>query len=60
MDHSISTEDWASLEDVESLVAVVAAQLGGETGLVDWAEALVAEWLEDDSIPSLMGAAGGS
>ena len=59
MDRSISTEDWASLEDVESLVAVVAAQLAGETGLMDWAEALVAEWLEDDSIASLMGAAGG-
>ena len=38
VDHVLPATDWAPLQDVEGLVGLVAAQLGGETGLV--AEAL--------------------
>jgi len=53
IDHSISTGDWVAIEDVEGLVAIAADQLGGETGLVDWADELVADWLLEGAVTDL-------
>jgi len=54
VEHSIAEADWAPLRDVEGLVSIAAAQLGGETGLVEWAPDLVDGWRGDDSIESIL------
>jgi len=54
VDHAEGFEDWASLEDVEGLVRLVAERTGGETGLVEWADELVASWQHDASISGLI------
>jgi hypothetical protein len=54
VDHSIGRSDWASLGDVECLVALAAEQIGGETGFVEWAEEVVESWGEEESIERLM------
>ncbi len=54
LDHALSPGDWADLADVEGLVALVADQLGGETGLVDWADALVADWIDEPEIAEIL------
>jgi hypothetical protein len=57
VDHNVAATDWAPLADVEDLVALVAAQLGGETGLVEWAEEIVREWLGEPFFVDLLGSA---
>ena len=54
LDHSIGIADWASLGDVEGLVALAAEQIGGETGFVEWAVELVELWREEEPIEGLM------
>lgn len=54
VDHSSSFVDWTRLEDVEGLVALVAEQIGGETGLVEWAEDLVESWRNETPIEDLI------
>ncbi len=46
--------DWVPLDDVETLVAVVAAQLGGETGLADWAQTIVEGWADEQLFVSIL------
>jgi len=54
VDHSMGQGDWAPLEDVEGLVGLVAEQVGGETGLVEWAEEIVECWRKDEPIEGLI------
>lgn len=54
VDHSTGFVDWAPLEDVEGLVGLAAEQIGGETGLVEWAESLVEDWRDEPSIEALI------
>ena len=56
VDHPITVDAWAPLEDVEGLVGLAAAQLGGEASLVDWADEIVAGWLEEPSVADLVSA----
>ena len=48
VDHGISAGDWTPLTVAESLVALASSQVGGETGLVEWAGAIVDHWCESD------------
>ena len=41
VDPSTDSTDWVPLADVETLVAVVAGQLGSEAGLAGWAQTVV-------------------
>ena len=54
LEHSTRFADWASIADVESLVALAAEQIGGETGLVDWAEEIVDDWQAERDIDALL------
>jgi hypothetical protein len=54
VDHSMGFVDWAPLEDVEALVGLVADQIGGETGLVEWAQDLVEGWQSEAPISDLI------
>jgi hypothetical protein len=55
VDHASSAGgDWIPIADVESLVALMAEQLGGETGLVEWADEIVSGWREESSIDGLL------
>jgi len=53
LDHGMDRADWAPLEVVESLVALAAMQLGGETGLADWAREIALDWREREGIREL-------
>ncbi len=57
VDHSIALTDWAPLRDVEGLIGLAAEQIGGETGLVEWADEIVGDWLMETSIDTLMAGA---
>jgi hypothetical protein len=54
VDHSMGSVDWAPLGDVEGLLSLVAEQIGGETGLVEWAEDLVECWQDEAPIEDLL------
>lgn len=54
VDHATSFAEWTPLEDVECLVGLVAEQIGGETGLVEWAEDLVECWRDEAPIEDLI------
>lgn len=54
VDHSTGFVAWTPLEDVEGLVGLVAEQIGGETGLVEWAEDLVECWQDEAPIEDLI------
>lgn len=54
VDHSMGFVDWAPLEDVEGLVGLAAEQIGGDTGLVEWAQALVDDWQDEAPIEDLI------
>ncbi len=54
VDHSIGAEDWVSLENVEGLIGLVAEQLGGETGLVEWASEIVESWQGEERIARVL------
>ena len=57
VDHSIAGRDWAPIFDVEGLVRLAADQLGGETGLVDWAEEIVQGWMLEGPVEALIASA---
>lgn len=59
LDHPIAAGDWAELLDVESLVELASAQLGGETGLVEWSGEIAASWEQSASFESLIRTARG-
>jgi hypothetical protein len=59
VDHGISVSDWVPLEVVECLVALASSQLGGETGLVEWAGEIVASWREGEIFESWIARARG-
>jgi hypothetical protein len=59
VDPSTDFTDWVPLADVETLVAVVAGQLGGETGLADWAQTVVDGWADEQRVVSIRQAARG-
>lgn len=54
VDHSAGFVDWIPLEDVEGLVSLVAEQIGGETGLVEWAQELIESWQDEAPIDNLI------
>lgn len=54
IDHPVALDDWASLDDLEGLVAIAATQLGGEAGIVEWADELVESWRGEASIEALV------
>jgi hypothetical protein len=54
VDHSMGFVDWTPLEDVEGLVGLVAEQIGGDTGLVEWAQDLVECWQTEAPIEDLI------
>ena len=58
VDHSIASTDWAALDDVEGLVELASIQLGGETGLVEWADAIAHDLLETEPIADIVERAG--
>lgn len=59
VDHSLALGDWAPVEDVENLVGLAAEQIGGETGLVEWADEIVSDWQAEASIEDLIHAGRG-
>ena len=59
IDHSLAEGDWASMDDVEGLVGLAAEQIGGEAGLVEWAEEIVSCWREDSAVEDLIKAGRG-
>ena len=54
VDHQVAREDWALLADAESLVGLIANQLGGEPGIVEWAAEIVEDWLLEAPIEELL------
>lgn len=54
VDYSTGFVDWAPLEDVEGLVGLIAEQIGGDTGLVEWAQDLVEGWQDEAPIEDLI------
>lgn len=54
IDHSIATTDWASHDDAQGLAELVAEQLGGAPGLVEWSDEIVREWLDDGPMKGLV------
>jgi len=54
VEHSIGLADWASLADVEGLVELASEQLGGETGLVEWADDLVDDCRRDERVADVL------
>lgn len=54
LDHSMDPSDWAELRDVEGMVSLVASELGGEAGLVEWAEEVVTGWIEAGTLDALL------
>lgn len=57
VEHSIAPTDWAAGDDVEALVDLAATQLGGETGLVEWADEIAADLLDAAPIAAVVEAA---
>ncbi len=57
VDHPMDPADWAQLSDVEGMVGLAASELGGEAGLVDWAEEVVSEWIDSGQLSDLLGSA---
>ena len=54
VDHPVAREDWARLVDAEDLVGLIAEQLGGEPGIVEWAGEIVDDWLLEAPIEQLL------
>jgi hypothetical protein len=46
--------DWVPLEDVESIVAILAEQLGAADGLVEWVESVVDDWSTDVHLGAIL------
>jgi len=49
VEHGLTADDRVPVELVESLVALVAEQVGGETGLAELAAEIASDWLEEES-----------
>jgi hypothetical protein len=45
---------WTTLTDLESLVAVVSDQLGGDPALVEWAPEILDEWVVEEPLASIL------
>jgi hypothetical protein len=54
VDHSLAPGDWVPAPDVEGLIGLAAEQLGGETGLVEWADEIVSGWQLEPAIEDLI------
>ncbi len=54
VEHSIGLDDWASLEDIEGLIELASQQLGGDTGLVEWADEIVEAWCEEERLERVL------
>ena len=54
LDHSLGLAEWTPLHDVEDLVGLVSEQLGGEPGLVEWADEIVSDWVLEAPLEDLM------
>lgn len=54
VDHSLAFGDWVPAEDVEGLVGLAAEQIGGETGLVEWADEIILGWRSESAIEDLV------
>jgi hypothetical protein len=54
VDHSLAFGDWVPVEDVEGLVGLAAEQIGGETGLVEWADEIVRGWQSESAVGDLI------
>ncbi len=54
IDHSLAFGDWVPVEDVEGLVGLAADQIGGETGMVEWADEIVLGWHSESAIENLV------
>lgn len=59
IDLPASASIWMPIAEVETLVALVAEQLGGGTGLVEWSRQVVHQWQEEERIASLVADARG-
>jgi hypothetical protein len=55
---TVST-NWVPIRDVEGLVYLIAEQVGGGTGLVEWAETIVNAWEVDERLVSILDRASG-
>jgi hypothetical protein len=54
VDHPLAPGDWVPAPDVEGLVGLAAEQMGGETGLVEWADEIVSGWELEPAIEDLI------
>ncbi len=54
VDHTLAFDDWAAIEDVEALVALMAERLGGEAGLVEGIDELVPDLLLDATVEEVV------
>lgn len=59
VEHSIARDGVAGLADVEALLRIVAGPMGGETGLVEWADEIAADFLDDGPLVDLIEAGRG-
>lgn len=51
-------DTWIPLADMESLVAVLANQLGGDPALVEWAQEIFDHWSDEESFAAILEEAG--
>lgn len=54
LEHGLAVTNRVPLALAESLVGLVAEQLGGETGIVDCAHAIAADWMELEAMAPLV------
>ncbi len=54
VDHTLALADWVPVEDVEGLVGLAVEQVGGETGIVEWAEEIVRGWENEAAVETLL------
>lgn len=54
VEYAIGKEDWARLQDVEEVLTLVGEQIGDETDVVDWADAIVGAWRQDRRVDDLV------
>lgn len=54
LDHPMDPSDWAQLSDIEGMVGLAASELGGEAGLVEWADDVVSAWMASGEFSTLL------
>lgn len=57
LDHPMDPGDWVSLSDVQGMVGRIAAEIGGEVGLSEWAREIAADWTAKPAIASMLASA---